>query len=73
MHFGIVAWSLFVFFVLQLTQTIENLNQKLIEKGKEIVEFKEKNNIHFQVPEKIPEEDESKAESNPQKVGVLAT
>jgi prefoldin subunit 2 len=58
----------------QLTQTIEALNQKLIEKGKEIVEYKEKNNIHFQVPERIPEEEESSSKAEtPRNVGVLAT
>jgi len=36
----------------QLKQTIEILNTKLVEKGKEILDYKEKNNIQFQVPEK---------------------
>jgi len=59
----------------QLSQTIEALNSKLVEKGKEIVDYKEKNNIQFQVPDKIAEEDESEGKSDaaPQKVGVLAT
>jgi len=58
----------------QLAQTIEALNQKLIEKGKEIVEYKEKNNIHFQVPERINEEEESSSKTEtPRNVGVLAT
>jgi prefoldin subunit 2 len=48
----------------QLKQTVENLNTKLVEKGHEILEYKEKNNIQFQVPEKILEEDESGADSS---------
>ncbi|ODM94930.1 Prefoldin subunit 2 [Orchesella cincta] len=47
-----------------LKQAIESLNTKLVEKGKEILEYKEKNNIQFQVPEKILEEDESAADSS---------
>jgi len=46
----------------QLKQAIETLNGKLIEKGKEILEFKEQNNISFQVPEKIVEESPQHAE-----------
>ena len=56
----------------QLTKTIETLNAKLIEKGKEIVDYKEKNNIQFQVPEKIIEEDESPKSESPRNLGVLA-
>lgn len=52
------------YFLLQLKQTVETLNTKLVEKGKEILEYKEKNNIQFQVPEKILEEDESGADSS---------
>jgi len=48
----------------QLKQTIDILNTKLVEKGKEIVDYKEKNNIQFQVPEKILEEDESGADGS---------
>jgi len=57
----------------QIRGMIESLNTKLIEKGKEILEYKEKYNIQFQVPEKIPEEDESKEESKSKesKPGVL--
>lgn len=49
---------------LQLRQAIETLNIKLVEKGKEILDYKEKNNIQFQVPEKILEEDESAADNS---------
>jgi len=45
----------------QLKLAIEGLTAKLIEKGKEILEYKEKNNIEFQVPDRIIEEDEAAA------------
>jgi len=54
----------------QIKRAVELLNTKLIEKGKEIVEYKEKNNIQFQVPERIVEEDEPE-ETKPAKPGVL--
>jgi hypothetical protein len=60
-------------YIFQLKLAVENLNTKLIEKGKEIMEYKDKNNIQFQVPEKIVEEDESavEAEKSPSSSGVL--